>query len=126
MRRLVLATLLLSVILSVLGVPDASAACNATRFRFNLGAEPNTWTNMVVSSGKRCSILLHAGSRSTFSAFSVTAPPRNGTAHIEAGARAVYQSRPGYKGEDSFSFAVSGTGAHGSGKTTIRVAVTVQ
>jgi hypothetical protein len=122
MRRVLLATLLLS----VLGAADASAACHATRFRFNLGAEANTWTNMLVSSGKRCSILLHAGSRSAFSSFAVSAPPQHGTARIDGGAGAVYQSRPGYRGEDSFSFAVSGTGAHGSGKTTIRVAVTVQ
>src|SRR5215831_16011129 len=119
MRRLVLATLFLS----ALGTADASAACNATRFRFNLGAEQNTWTNMVVSSGKRCSILLQAGSRSAFSSFSVSVLPRNGTARVDGGSRVVYQSRPGYKGEDSFSFTVSGTGAHGSGKTIIRVAV---
>ena len=42
---------------------------------------------------------------------------------VNGGSRVVYQSKPGYRGEDSFSYMVSGSDSRGPGKTTIRVAV---
>ena len=121
MRRLVLATIFLTVI----GVIEASA-CNVVPFRFNLGSD--TSTVMQVGSGKRCAVILHAGARSTFSGVAISAPARNGT--VGAGSSgASYQSKPGYKGVDSFAFTLTGAGAFtngGSGKTTVQVSVTVQ
>jgi len=118
MRRLVLATILLS----VCGTADA-APC-AMGFSFNFGSD--TSTTMLVPHDGRCWMSLHAGARSTFSAVSISAPARNGTAHAEGAGRIIYRSRRGYRGDDSFSFTVSGSGARGPGKTTVRVAVTVQ
>ena len=120
MQRLVLATLFLT----IMGVIEASA-CNIVRFRFNLGTD--TSTVMQVGSGKRCSVVLHAGARSAFSGIAISTPARNGTVRARSSG-ATYQSRPGYKGADAFAFTVTGTGAftNGPGKTTMQVSVTVQ
>ena len=118
MQRLVLAT----IFLTVMGVIEASA-CNVIPFRFNFGSD--TSTVMQVGSGRRCSVTLHTGARSTFSGIAISAPARNGT--VRAGSSgATYQSKPGYKGADAFAFTVTGTDSSGSGKSTVRVSVTVQ
>src|SRR5438128_1283871 len=118
MRRVALAT----VFLMTLGVFEASA-CNTARFRFTFGSD--TSTVMTVGSGKPCAIPLRAGARSTFSGVSISAPARNGTAR--AGSTGVtYQSKPGYKGADSFAFTVSGTNTRGPGKSTVQLTVNVQ
>ena len=121
MRRLALAT----AFLVVLGAADASAACGVTRFWFPAFGS-NTSTEMQVTSGTPCPIPLRTGGQSTFSAVTVSAPARNGTARSNGVSGVVYQSKPGYKGSDSFAFTVSGSGPGGSGKSTITVTVTVQ
>src|SRR5207248_5565 len=107
MRRVALAT----AFLTVLGIVEA-LACNTARFRFNFGSD--TSTDMHVGSGKSCSIPLRTGSRSTFSGVAISAPARNGKASA-GGSGVTYQSKPGFKGADSFAFTVTGTGASGSG-----------
>ena len=117
MRRLILATIFLTV-----GVIEASA-CNVVPFRFDFGSDNSTV--MQVGSGRRCSVILSAGPRSTFSGVAISAPARNGT--VRAGSSgAGYQSKPGYKGADSFAFTLAGTGPSGSWKSTVQVSVTVQ
>jgi hypothetical protein len=117
MQRLVLA-----IFLTVMGVIEASA-CSLVPFRFNFGADNSTV--MQVGSGRRCGVLLHAGARSIFSGVAISAPARNGT--VRAGSSgATYQSKPGYKGADSFAFTLAGTSPRGSGKSTVQVSVTVQ
>ena len=90
----------------------------------------NTATDMHVGSGKPCPIMLRTGGRSTFSAIAVSAPPRNGTARPNGSSGVVYQSKPGYKGADSFAFTITGSGPRGSGTSTgtstIQVGVVVQ
>ena len=120
MRKLALAT----VFLTVLGAAEASA-CSVKRFRFPTFGT-NTGTDMQVSSGKRCPIRLRTGGRSTFSAIAVSAPARNGTARTDGASGFVYQSKPGYKGADSFAFTVTGRGPHGPGTSTVQVGVVVQ
>jgi len=111
-----------AVFLATLGVGEASA-CNTVRFNFRFGSE--TSTVMHVGSGKPCPITLRTSARSTFSSVTVSAPARNGT--VRAGGSGVtYQSKPGFAGADSFAFTVTGSGASGSGKSTVQVAVTVQ
>ena len=118
MRRVALA----AVFLATLGVLEASA-CSTVRFRFTFGSE--TSTVMHVASGKPCAIPLRTGARSTFSGVTISAPARNGSASASSSG-VTYQSKPGFKGADSFAFTVSGTNASGPGKATVQVAVTVQ
>ncbi len=114
--------LILAIFLTGIGAVEASA-CSLVPFRFNFG--PDTSTIMQVGSGRLCSVLLHAGARSTFSGVAISAPARNGTVHARSSG-AGYQSKPGYKGADSFAFTLAGTNSRGSGKTTVQVSVTVQ
>ena len=118
MQRLVLAT----IFLTVMGVIEASA-CNIVPFSFNLGTD--TSTVMQVGSGKRCSFTLHAAAKSAFSGVAISAPARNGTARADYSGP-TYQSRPGYKGADSFAFTVTGTNWGRPVKSTVQVGVTVQ
>ena len=118
MRRVTLAT----VFLMTLGILEASA-CNTVRFRFTFGSD--TSTVMHVASGKPCAIPLRTGARSTFSGVTISAPARNGSASASSSG-VTYQSKPGFKGVDSFGFTVSGSNAKGPGKSTVQVAVTVQ
>jgi hypothetical protein len=118
MGRLVIAILLF---LS-LGVAEASA-CSFVNFRFFFGT--NSETDMTVRSGQPCSIPLVTGGRASYSSMVISRPARNGTAHTTSSG-ATYQSRPGYKGPDSFAFTASGTTPHRTGSTTIEVRVTVQ
>ena len=85
----------------------------------------DTSTVMHVASGKPCAIPLRTGARSTFSGVTIGAPARNGSASASSSG-VTYQSKPGFKGADSFAFTVSGTNASGPGKATVQVAVTVQ
>jgi hypothetical protein len=120
MWKLALAT----VFLTVLGLAEASA-CSVVRWRFPTFGS-NTGTDMQVSSGKPCPIRVRTGGRSTFSSIKVSAPARNGTARSDGSSGIIYQSKPGYKGADSFAFTVTGTSPHGSGTSTIQVGVVVQ
>jgi hypothetical protein len=120
MRTVALAT----IFLTVAGLAEASA-CNVTRFRFpSFGS--NTATDMHVGSGKPCPIVIRTGGRSTFSAITVSAPARNGTARSKGASAVVYQSRPGYKGPDSFAISVTGSSPSGSGTSIVQVGVVVQ
>jgi hypothetical protein len=118
MKRLALAAVLLSI------CGTANAAPCAVGGTWNFGSDSTSY--MLVPHGGRCSLMVRAGARSTFSSMSVSAPPRHGTARVDGGSRVVYQSKPGYRGEDTFSYTVSGVDSRGPGKTIIRVAVTVQ
>src|ERR1043165_8886291 len=124
MRRFALATAVLTVFVMILGLAEASA-CSVARFRFPTFGS-NTGTDMHVTSGKPCPIRVRTGGRSTFSAVTVSAPARNGTARSDGSSGVVYQSKPGYKGADSFAFTVSGKGPSGSGTSTVQVGVVVQ
>src|SRR5215475_8905968 len=102
MRRLVLATVLL---FSLLGTANAAPCAMGGRWHFGF----DSTSYMLVRPGGRCALMVRAGARSTFSSMSVSAPPRHGTARVDGGSRVVYQPKPGYRGEDSFSYTVSGS-----------------
>jgi hypothetical protein len=118
MRRTILAT----VLLMILGMADASA-CSFVNFRFFFGTDSET--DMTVRSGQPCSIPLITGGRASYSGFVISRLPRGGTARANS-SDATYQSKPGYKGPDSFAFTASGTTPFRTGSTTIEVRVTVQ
>jgi hypothetical protein len=101
----------------------AEAACVVPRFPFHVNQTSDAY--MHVTKGSSCSIIVHAGGRSSFSGISISTRPRNG----EAGTRSVgvsYRPKPGFVGNDTFTFAVSGQFASGTGTAIIRVNVTVE
>ncbi|MGB8826819.1 MAG: Ig-like domain-containing protein [Pseudolabrys sp.] len=51
-------------------------------------------------------------------------PARNGSASV-AGDAVLYQSQPGFTGQDSFTFTLSGSGPGGTGSSAVQVSVTV-
>lgn len=118
MGRLALAV----VLLTSAGTVEASG-CNFVNFRFFFGTDSQT--DMLARSGEPCSMPLITGGRASYSGIVISRPARGGTAR--AGSSGVtYQSKPGYKGADSFAFTVSGATPFGSGQTTVEVRVAVQ
>src|SRR5947199_9931836 len=110
MRRATLAT----VLLLALGATEASA-CNYVNFRFFFGTDSET--DMTVRSGQPCSMPLITGGRASYSGIVISRPARGGTARADASG-VTYQSKPGFKGADSFPFTLSGTPPLRSGSTT--------
>jgi hypothetical protein len=55
----------------------------------------------------------------------IAAPASNGTASASSDV-VVYQSQPGFTGQDSFTFTITGSGPGGSGSSSVQVGVTVQ
>jgi Big-like domain-containing protein len=107
-----------------LGVPaSAQAACYTSRFSFFPGM--NTSAMMQAPSGKSCGAIVHAAGQSRFDSVRVTVPPANGTAVSRQGVGVTYRSKPGFKGQDSFTFTVTGRMRRGEGTATIRMNVTV-
>jgi hypothetical protein len=85
----------------------------------------NTSTSMSVGSGQPCQVYVNAGGTNVISSVAVTVPPGNGT--VSASDDVVtYRSRPGFTGQDSFTFSVSGSGPGGSGTSSVQVNVSVQ
>src|ERR1041384_1000301 len=113
MGRLALAVLLLM----GAGVAEASA-CSFVNFRFFFGTDSET--DMTVRSGQPCSMPLITGGRASYSGIRISRPARGGMARADSSG-VTYQSRPGYKGPDSFAFTVSGTTPHRTGSTTVEV-----
>jgi hypothetical protein len=80
---------------------------------------------MTVSSGKRCFVRLILSAGPMHSAY-IVQRPSHGTAAIASSNRIVYQSRSGFVGSDSFTYARRGESATGNAITrTVRVLVTV-
>jgi hypothetical protein len=119
MRRLILAT----TFLIGLAATEASA-CAFTPFHFSTYGFSAS-SDMLANSGKPCTINLSTGGRHSFSAIVISAQARNGVARASASG-VTYQSKPGYKGADSFAFRMTGSDASGSGTSSIQVGVTVQ
>ena len=113
---------LLAILLTSFGTADASA-CSFVNFRFFFGSDSST--DMAARSGQPCSMPLITGGRASYSGIVISRPARSGTARADSSG-VTYQSKPGYRGADSFAFTVSGTNPHVRGRTTVEVRVTVQ
>jgi hypothetical protein len=113
---------LVCIIILALGA-EASARCSVPYIR-----EFNNQTvdgRMTVSSGDRCSIRLRNSTGPTFSA-EIVQRPSNGTVIVEAPHRFIYRSRPGYVGNDTFTYARQGLDTRNNKAVrTVRVQVTV-
>lgn len=104
-------------------VGQAEAACSVPSWRFVWGIETNAY---ITTTGGSCSLVLRrAFKTSEVHSLAIASGPHNGAASVSANA-VTYRPRAGFKGEDSFVFAVSGRRNGGPERATVRVSVTVQ
>jgi hypothetical protein len=92
-------------------------------------AIPNQQTEafMEATNGRPCPIGVRftANGRAIIHGVSVVNKPRNGTATV-SGYRVVYRARPGFSGQDSFTFAMRASLDRIPGVATVRVSVKVR
>src|ERR1700688_4307348 len=90
---------------------DGAQACTF-RFSFVFGQVTNG--TLGAASGESCAVTAdRTGSKTVIKSVRIVSPPRNGSA--SAGAIGVtYRSKPGFKGNDSFTFAIFGDGSAGT------------
>jgi hypothetical protein len=112
------------VLLAAWQAAPAYADCRVLRSRMFPGVESQSV--MYASPGRSCGVVVHAGGRSRFDSISVVAPPQHGTLVSRIGVGVTYRSQPAFKGEDSFTYAVTGRFTGGSGTATTRIKVIVQ
>jgi hypothetical protein len=96
-----------------------------TRYHFMFGqVVPGT---MAAASGVSCGgAFTWTAGKTVVKSVRIVSPPKNGSASTDS-AGVTYQSKPGFKGSDAFTFAVFGDGRVGSNMTaTVEMAVTVQ
>lgn len=104
-------------------IAEASALCSVPLIR-EFGNQ-TVDGRMAVSSGDRCAIRMRS-STGPIHSVEIVQRPANGTVVIEPPHRTIYRSRPGYVGNDSFTYARRGLTTGGSPVVrTVRVNVTV-
>jgi hypothetical protein len=108
----------------VTAATPAHAACRVLPFRFFPGSE--THATMYVTAGQKCGVIIHAGGSSRFDDVRISAAPKHGTVSPQTAGGATYRPVANFKGEDSFSFTVTGRMTSGTGTATVTVAVLVQ
>ena len=109
--------------------PSAARACNVSSMPFWIGTDAQG--TMTVRSGQPCpgSISMGTGGRDTqgpqqMDSLTLSTPPRNGTVTV-TGNRWLYQSKPGFRGTDSFTLTLVGGPMFGT-KMTTRMTRTVE
>lgn len=116
---------LLAVLFLLLFVTGAEAAPNCWVPTFRTLDNQTVTGYMSVKTGKRCSIMLRSSRGPTYSAH-IVARPANGNVWVGGGNRVFYQSRSGFVGKDSFSYARDGFDTRNNPVTrTVRVDVEV-
>jgi hypothetical protein len=111
-------------VMLLLGQTSASADCNVFGLWIPYWGGKST-AEMTVSGGEPCSLPIDAGGTNIIESMVISSQPRNGTTRVSDDT-VWYQSRPGFTGQDSFSFTVTGSGGGSSGSSSVRVNVTVQ
>jgi hypothetical protein len=102
---------------------QAASSCSVPRFRTLYGQTVDGY--MTVKSGRRCSVTM-TSSRGPTDDVRILARPAHGNVHVEGPHRVVYQSRAGYVGGDSFTYARHGLDTRNNPATrTVRVVVSV-
>lgn len=97
------------------------AECTVQRFNFFPGSEAQA--AMSVTTGRTCGIISHAAGQSRFDDVRIIERPKHGTLSPNPGTGVNYRSAPGYRGEDSFVYSITGQMKAGRGTATIRVKV---
>ena len=102
---------------------SADAACWVPRWRSVWGIE--TSAQMISDGGPCRTIVSMVFNTSEVHSVTIASPPHHGSASTSG--RAVnYRPGAGFKGEDSFVFAIIGRKSGGPTRGTVRVAVTVK
>ena len=102
---------------------SAHAACTVHRWTLRWGVETNAY---MQTDGSICrSTLTWTTGTSEVHSMSIAAAPRNGTASASR-PTVTYRPRAGFKGEDTFVFAIVGRQAGQPVRATVRVSVKVQ
>ena len=101
---------------------QADAACSITRFQFRFGQTFPAQAEL--GSGQYCGFALHAGRGTVFQAIRIVERPKHGTATTRL-TGVGYRARAGYKGADSFAFAVIGHSPDSDQPARVEVSVTV-
>jgi hypothetical protein len=109
----------------LLGQTSASAICAADPWWIAYWGA-NSSTRMLVGSGESCNLDADTGGTNIIESVVISSPARNGTARVDASNTVWYQSQPGFTGQDSFAFIVTGSGGGGTGSSTVQVSVTVR
>ena len=124
MERMMFRLPVLASLMFAVGYSSAQAQCAVEPFYIPyLGS--NTTTNMSASSGQPCQIYPSAGGTNVMTGIGISSAPSNGTA-TASGDVIVYRSQPGFTGQDSFTFTITGSGPGGSGTSAIQVGVSVR
>ncbi len=104
-------------------VESAKAYCHVPQWRFVWDTEGAA---IMVTDGQMCrTSVSRVWNTSEVHAVTIASQPRHGTAST-TGRGISYIPRAGYKGEDSFVFAVAGRKAGSHTRATVRVSVTVK
>jgi hypothetical protein len=117
--------------LLMLTVAGAEAGCRTAPFRFDLGQANTTQATTTFSHGvEDCILGVRGGSRRSetqFEPVTVASAPKNGTARPHgSGNGVIYTAKAGFKGSDSLTIRVCGTGNGGRGCANVAFAITVQ
>jgi Big-like domain-containing protein len=116
------ALLALAVLLCGLG-GQAEAACAVPDWRFVWDVETNAY---MTTDGGRCSLVFRRAFRtSEVHSIGMATAPRNGSATV-SGNSVFYTPRSGFKGDDSFVFAINGKRNGSAVRATVKVNVTVR
>jgi hypothetical protein len=114
-------------VLLLLAATPSQAECHHDYFRFYHGSEVSA--TMRVSSGAPCSIKFTNSGRSNIDSIAITKQASHGTASWNGSTAypgVSYRSAPGYKGDDEFSFDISGARARSTSPASVRVSVDVK
>jgi hypothetical protein len=84
-----------------------------------------TTVSMSVNSGRPCAIWVRTAS-AVVGEFAIDMQPVHGRALARGRTGVIYRSKPQFRGQDAFGFALSGRSPQASGTSLIRVNVTVK
>jgi hypothetical protein len=102
---------------------DPGTACSLNGPSYQLASDTVTWS-MTIGSGQTCI----RGLRSAFATIDeieLVAPPTTGQVKLE-GPGFIYKTGSSFHGEDSFAISVTGKLNRISGKSTIRIRISVR
>ncbi len=101
----------------------AEAACSAANWRFVWGVETSAY---MTTEGGRCSLVFRRTYRtSEVHSIRIATAPRNGVATV-SGNSIFYSPRSGFKGEDTFVFAIDGRRNGNPEHASVKVYATVR
>lgn len=123
MKLMKLPALLPASLLVLVLASSAHADSCPYRLRFNFGADA-TGSGMA-HSGQKCVFPIFVHGSGSNSSMKIISAPEHGVATAPNRSSITYHSQSGYKGADTFVFAVTGKNAERSGTSKITMNITV-